>query len=391
MRILLGLDSWYPSIDGVVGTVENYHKNLASGNDCEIVVPKFGKNISSEHSDGVYYTKSVKILGLDNYVCPTPKFDAQLAKKVKNGGYDVLHAHSPFMVGEFFVKAGKKYKIPTVYTFHTKFKDEFLAVTKSKLLTAYLMHRIVRTISKFDSVIAVSGGAAETLKEYGYKGEIKVIRNGTDMQLPCAETEREYIDLVDEKFGLKGEENVFLYVGRVVAVKNIPFTLNVLKILKEKGLNFKFLIVGDGAERKHTENLVFKMGLSSNVIFTGAITDKALLQAIYVRADIYLLPSKFDNASLTIIEAASGALPSIVPKGSSISEVIKDGENGFTLDEDTEIWAEKIEELISDKQRLKNVGENARRDIYRSWADVTKELTAYYGEVIDEYKKGVNK
>ncbi len=388
MKILLGLDGWYPSVDGVVGTVENYYKNLIGDNECEIVVPEFERDHKSSegHEEGVYFTKSVKILGLDNYVCPTPRWDKHLDEKIKNGNYDILHAHSPFMIGEFFAKEGKKYHIPTVYTFHTKFRDEFLAITKSKILSKYLLHRIVRTISRFDYVFAVSDGAAATLKEYGYKGEIRVLRNGTDMRIPDKDTERAYIERVNREYGLEGVENVFLYVGRIVAVKNIPFSLNALKILKDRGVNFKFLIVGDGAERKHIQNIVDETGLTDNVIFTGSILDKSLLQALYVRSDIYLLPSTFDNASLTILEAASGGLPAIVPKGSSVSEVIKDGRNGFIVDGGSEEWADKIEKLIADKDSLKIVGENAKKEIYRSWADVTAEMAAQYEEIINEKK-----
>ena len=91
-----------------------------------------------------------------------------------------------------------------------------------------------------------------------------------------------------------------------------------------------------------------------------------------------MLPSTFDNASLTILEAASGRLPAIVPAGSSISEVIKDGKNGFIAEEKEEVWAEKIRALISDKSALKAAGENAAKTVYRSWKAVVDEVKGEY-------------
>ena len=389
MNVLLGIDNWHPNTDGVVLAVENYHKHLKNFGDCEVLVPDYkDKETYKAHGDGVYFVKSLKLPIFKGYYCPLPRIDKALEQDIKSGKYGVFHAHSPFTIGDYMAKIGKKYGIPTVYTFHTKYKDEFEARFKTKLIPNYMMRRIMKSISLFDYVFAVSKGSAETLREYGYKGEIKVIRNGTDLPRVSEEREGELISAVNDKYSLEGVENVFLYVGRLVEVKNIPFSLEIMKKLKDDGISFRFLIAGEGEEKEILEEKISALSLNGEVKLIGKIEDRDTLQGLYLRSDLFLLPSVFDNASLTIIEAASGKLPSIVPTGSSISEVIEDGENGFTEDLSVDKWTERIKELLSDKQKLATVGKNASMTVYRSWKDVADEVRGEYQRIIEEYKKG---
>ena len=389
MKVLLGIDTWYPKFDGVVIATENYCKYLNEGGESKVVVPDYkDKAEAAAHGEHAIFTKTLRLPIFKGYACPMPKFDAALEKEISDGGYDVLHAHSPFTIGEYFVKMGKKYHIPTAYTFHTKYKDEFEARFKTKIIPNYLMKRIIRTISSFDYVFAVSEGSAETLKSYGYKGDIKVIRNGTDLTSPRGREEGELIADVNEQFDLFGVPNVFLYVGRLVEVKNIPFSLEVMKRLKDGGLKFKFLIAGEGEEKELLEEKISQLDLGDEVKLIGNIENRDVLQGLYLRSDLFLLPSVFDNASLTIIEAASEKLPSIVPVGSSISEVIKDGKNGFTEELSVDKWAERIKEILIDKQKLALIGGNASRTVYRSWKDVVEEVKVEYSRIIEEYSRG---
>ncbi|MBO4323626.1 MAG: glycosyltransferase [Clostridia bacterium] len=389
MKVLLGIDTWYPKFDGVVIATENYCKYLNEGGESKVVVPDYkDKAEAAAHGEHAIFTKTLRLPIFKGYACPMPKLDRALEKEISDGGYDVLHAHSPFTIGEYFVKMGKKYHIPTAYTFHTKYKDEFEARFKTKIIPNYLMKRIIRTISSFDYVFAVSEGSAETLKSYGYKGDIKVIRNGTDLTSPRGREESELVADVNEQFDLFGVPNVFLYVGRLVEVKNIPFSLEVMKKLKDGGLKFKFLIAGEGEEKELLEEKISELDLGDEVKLIGNIENRDVLQGLYLRSDLFLLPSVFDNASLTIIEAASEKLPSIVPVGSSISEVIKDGKNGFTEELSVDKWAERIKEILIDKQKLALIGGNASRTVYRSWKDVVEEVKVEYSRIIEEYSRG---
>jgi len=391
MKILLGLDSWYPNVDGVVRTVENYAKYLSQDGECQVAVPSYDgvKTGEPDFPFEIHRTSSAGVPFLHTHKGALPAFDWNLSQSIRQGDFELLHAHSPFTMGDFFAKHGAKANVPTVFTFHTKFRDEFLSITGSEMLTKLLLAKIMKTINLFDYVVAVSDNAAATLREYGYRKPIKVIRNGTDMAVPTAEQTRSMIHKVNEEYGLAEVANVFLYVGRVVPVKNLPFSFEVLKKLKERGVDFRFLVVGggnyvsrDGDYVEEYKKQVAEMGLSDEVIFTGAVTDRAQLQAFYSRADLLLFPSVFDNASITMIEAASCALPSMVPSSSSSAETLTDMQNGFVADLDAEVWADKLQKILADKEKLAEVAVNAQKTVYRSWRDVVTEVESFYADCI---------
>ena len=249
-----------------------------------------------------------------------------------------------------------------------------------------MMHYIMKTINMCDRVLTVSEGAADVLRSYGYKKEIKVIRNGTDLTYPAdAET---LIAKVNEKHALAGQENILLSVGRIVENKRIDLVLRALQIVKARGLDFRFIIVGDGTYKDKLAALAEELGLADRVIFTGRILERDLLSGYYLRSDLFVLPSLFDTASLAPIEAAALKLPSLLTRGCSTAEIIAEDRNGYLADDSVEAWADKICRILQDKEGLARVKELCHKEVYRSWDSVCEEVYAYYEETLAQMKKG---
>lgn len=379
-NILLAVDAWYPQMGGPNVVLANYYKYLSENNEVTAAVPSYGREtderVDRETGVPVMHVRSVYIPigGFRNCV---PGLDGALRQRAKQA--DIFHAHSPFALGNYFANAAKKYDKPSIITFHTKFKDEFMRYTHSRVCTAIMMHRIMSVINKTDYVWTVSNGAAQTLREYGYKGDITIIRNGTDMTVP--ENARELVDRVNEKYGLADEENVLLFVGRVVQTKNLKLVFSALKKLNGS-VPFKMVVVGDGEGMKEYRQMVLEYGLGDRVLFVGEVTDRQFLKAFYLRADLFVFPSVFDTASLCPIEAAAFGLPTLLVKDSPTSEIIRDGFSGYAVPADADEWAERLKYILSDKSALAAVRENCRRYVYRSWKDVVAEAEAEYDKLL---------
>ena len=384
INVLEILDCYYPKFDGPTLVITSYCKSFikqGNGINPTVIVPKFPKYVDNQPFE-IFRTTSSK--GPEGYYAGLPSMDAKLAKYLKNKKIDLIHFHSPFTMGKYFVKYGKKHNIPTIFSFHTKFKEDFQRMLKTKSLVNFMMNYIMKTINKADYVWTVSNGAAEVLREYGCTKNIEVIRNGTDLTLP--ENQEEKIKLVNQTYNLENEENVFLSVGRIVENKKLDLALDAMKIVKDKGHNFKYLIVGDGPYLKDLKEKVKKLNLENEVIFTGKIMDRDFLSAHYLRSDLFIFPSTFDTASLAPIEAAALKLPSIMTRGCSTAEIITENVNGFLADETPESWAEKICEIINDKEKLKTVKEATYAQVYKSWDQVAEEVSKRYREIIEDYK-----
>ena len=141
-------------------------------------------------------------------------------------------------MGRFAIKIGKKYKIPVIATLHTQYHLDFERTLKgNKALIKFMVNFISKVYKKADSVWTVSDKACEFLRDYGYKGKIEVVRNGTEYVYP--ENDIELIERVNKLHNLYGQKNVFVFVGRMAWYKNIGMICDALKKVKESGKDFK--------------------------------------------------------------------------------------------------------------------------------------------------------
>ncbi len=382
MKILVVLDSFYPNVDGpieVVVSVARKFKEKGLG-DMELLVPAYPEKAEAE---GVTVHRC-RSFPAGEYRGAVPAFDAKVKKLIAKGGYDIIHLHSPFTLGRYAMKYGRKHGIPVIFTMHTKFRDEFERRLKSRVLQNFMMNYIMKCINGCDVVTTVSQGTVDTLGEYGYKNtdKVKVIRNAASMTP----------DVADPQTTRKIREEInpdgcftFAYVGRLAQTKNIPFSLQALAEAKKRGCKpFKFVLVGSGDYGKTLKRLAEEYGLKDNVVFTGKITDKKLLANYYAACDALLFPSMFDNASIVILEAAANSLPVATLKNSCSAEKIKDGESGFVWENDVNVWAENIVRLVENPQLAKSAGEGALRDVYVGWDNIAEEYYKLYREISGE-------
>jgi len=386
LKIAETLDTFYPGIDGPTSVVKNYAYYLDKFNDCKVLVPKADKKLKYKDEQPFEVKRCLSWPGFEGYRNAMPWFDSEFKKYFKEQSFDIIHAHSPLNMGKFSVEFGKKHNIPVIVTLHTKFKDDFERFLKGfKPLVAFMMHRIMHVINNADSVWTVNDASRKVLRDYGYKGDIVVVRNGTDYTYP--ENADELIEKVNEIHSLKDKKNVFLFVGRIALYKNLKLLIDALKIIKDAGEDFTMIFVGGGFDIDELKSYATKNDLDDKIIFTGPIRDRELLQGYYLRSDLFLFPSTFDTSSLVPIEASAHKLPVVLIEGSDTAENITDNYNGFLAKETPTDFANKILEVISNKKILKEVGETASKTVYRSWEQVSNEVYENYLKVIKDYKE----
>ncbi|MBO4251410.1 MAG: glycosyltransferase [Clostridia bacterium] len=384
MKILEVLDCYYPKFDGPCLVITSYSNSMLKMKDTivKVAVPKFPKYKDNQKFT-VFRTKSIP--SAEGYRCALPGLDSKLKRFLKENEFDIIHIHSPFTMCAYFTKYGKKHNIPTIFTFHTKYRDDFERDLKLKCLQNFMMKYILKNMNRADHVWTVSDGAKECLREYGYKKPIKVIRNGTDLVYP--DNAEKLIDKINEKYGFDKDETVFLSVGRIVENKNLQLALSALKMVAEDGFRFKYMIVGSGNYENELKESVEKYGLRDQVIFTGKILDREELSAHYLRSDLFIFPSTFDTASLAPIEAAAMKLPTLMNEGCATAEIIENNINGYLAEETTVAWANRIEEIIKNKDKLKKMKDAAYKGVYRTWDSVAEEVVENYKEIVKNHKK----
>ena len=386
-KITIGLfiDTFFPMIDGVTMVVDNYATRLTKYANVIVFAPEYPK---AQYDDSkflykVVRCKSVKMPIID-YSLPMPKIDKKFMHELNNTKLDIVHIHSPFTIGKIGVEYAKKNNVPAIATMHSQYKKDFLRAVKFEPLANLLTKVIIRQYNKCDECWAVNSEIAKIYyEEYKYKKLPKVMGNATDMKL--VENMEQAKKLINEKYNISPDEEVFLFVGRINNLKNVFLIANSLKILKEKyNPKFKMLFVGSGQDEDELKSIIDKNNMNQDIIMCGKISDRELLANIYARADLFLFPSLYDASSIVQIEAASQKTPTLFVEGAATTATITENVNGFISQNNEEDFAEKINEIINNKALYDSVCENVYKDIYINWDSQVSKVFDSYMEIISE-------
>ena len=386
LKIGMFMDSFYPDINGVILVMENLLRCMSEYADVTLVVPKTG----SEKDDKNYPFKiirvdSVPLLKTGYRLGMVDLEYAKLKRKFKKLDFDIIHIHSPFALGRLGVRVAREKKIPVVATMHTRWEFELKKYLKSNKIASMGVKHLIKTYNKCDKCIALNKALMKVYRDYGYTGEFELINNGTDLE--TVKDKKKALDLVNKEYNIGKNETVFLFVGRIISVKNIYFILDTLKELKSRGKKFKMLFVGSGPDFNELKSRIHKYDMEDCVVMTGKILDRELLKAIYYRATLFLFPSLFDSSSLVQIEAASQETPTIFIEGSVTSDTVENNINGFTEKEDVELFANRIEEILNNKELYEKVQKGAKNDLAKPWSEIAKETYKFYLKMIEENEK----
>ena len=388
-KITIGLfnDSFYPMIDGVISVVDNYARRLAKYANVIVFAPSSDPNYDdSKLPYKVVRCKAFKMHIID-YYCPIPFFDRKFKKELENSNLDIVHIHSPFFVGKAGLKYAKKHNVPVIGSMHSQFKQDFKRAVKFNWLVNILNNDTIKVFNKCDECWAVGSETARIFHEdYGYKTMPRVMENATEMQpVKDVKEARKYIN---EKYNIKDDEKVFLFVGRITILKNIMLVAEAIKLLKEKKPNYKFkmLFVGNGSDEKYLNSYMKENNLEDTIIMCGRVSDRDILAKYFCRADLFVFPSVYDTSAIVRIEAASQSTPGVFLEGTATATTINENVNGYITKDGAVNLANKIDEIMNDKKLYDEVCKNALKDLYINWDDKVKEVYDLYLKMIEERK-----
>jgi 1,2-diacylglycerol 3-alpha-glucosyltransferase len=385
-RILVGqyIDSYLPTIDGVTVTVQNYARWLNQDHfPCYVATAKARRGYVDHEPYQIIRYNSVAVAARQSYRIGIPRLDREFVISQQDLCPNLVHAHSPFGAGNEALRLARQLKIPLIATFHSKFYDDILQATKSRLLAEAGVSLIVDFYNHADHVWTVNEGTAQTLREYGYKKAIEIMPNGTDFIFP--EDTDAARRTVERRYALHPDDKVLLFVGQHVLQKNLLLLLEAVGMYARQGGRFKLLMVGDGYARQQLAEKARELGLAERVIFAGLVPDRAELSAIYLRSDVFTFPSVYDNAPLVVREAAMAGCPSILIAGSNAAENAEDGVNAYLCQNNAESLCRSIAQALEHDDLRRAIGQRARQTIGQPWQDVIKLVAARYKDIIANF------
>jgi len=298
---------------------------------------------------------------LKRAICPLNDFLAfiEIIKLIKKIKPDIIHLNSSkiSILGSIATKMCFMFHITcyVIYTVHGWVFNEPLPKWKkffykyAEKFTASFKNKII-CVSEFDRQIAIQQKIAPEKKLITIHNGIKPV----DF-LPKQEALQK---LMPNTYNLKPNTQIIGTIGNFYKTKGFKYLIKATKLLIDKGLKIKIIIIGEGEERKNLEKLIKQNNLSNNFILTGKINNAAQLLPAF---DIYVCSSVKEGLSYTIIEAMQAGLPIVATKVGGNPELIEDNKTGLLVEaKNPQMLAEKINRLTNNPKLSQELGEQAK-------------------------------
>lgn len=209
---------------------------------------------------------------------------------------------------------------------------------------------------------------------------VKYIPNGVDIEKFKPKVDLKYE--LRSQFQIPPDKIVFLWIGRLVGIKNPKKLIKVFSIMNRMNNNLFLVIRGDGILKKYLMKFSRSLNLE-NILFLGRV-DEEKLPYLYSCADNYIMTSKYEGLPLTLLEAMASGIPCIVSDIPNL-KIVEDAKCGIVVDfSNEEAAAQKIMEYIK-----KDNSEHARNA--RKYAEENLDWSKIAGNYLKEFETINNK
>lgn len=297
---------------------------------------------------------------------------------VRNFNPDILHITGPSDVGQLGPLIAHRLRIPLAASWHTNIHEyaeqrtvamlPWLPSNFLKMLGPGIRQASLHATLRFYKIARMLFAPNPELIELLEKGTGKPcypMPRGVDTALFSPQRR----DRSDHMF-------VLGYVGRLTAEKNIRFLAELEQALQQAGnLNFRFLIVGQGAEAAWLKAKMWRAD------FPGVLRGEALARA-YANMDAFVFPSRTDTYGNVVLEALASGVPAIVTNSGGPRFIVRPGETGFVANNLPE-FVQHIQTLAGHPDKLDRMRAAARAHaLTASWDNVFKSVYSRYSQCL---------
>ncbi|MCG0278629.1 MAG: glycosyltransferase family 4 protein [Thermanaeromonas sp.] len=383
MHIAIFSDSYRPYRSGVVRSIETFARELRKkGHKVYIFAPSYGQK---EKEEDVFRFPSFRAPNFKEFAVAIP-WAPGLKDTLKRLEVELVHVHSPFLLGQLGARAALKLGLPLVCTYHTLYEQY---IHYFPLAPAWASSWVRRYTIWFCNhchlVIAPSPEIASFLQNSGIRTRVEVLPTGVDI----SSYERADPTWLRSYTGLGEKDIILLYVGRLGKEKNLEFLLRSFALIRASLSQSHLVLVGSGPWEKRLRAEVEKLGIEEAVHFLGAFPFEEMPN-IYRGADLFVFSSMTETQGLVIAEAKAAGLPVVAVSAYGVKAMVQDGVDGFLVPPDEKLFAKAVKDIISNEEIRQIMSVRARENVRQfSSASMAQRLATFYEELIAGNKKRV--
>ena len=292
-----------------------------------------------------------------------------LPRAIRKLNLDVFHGPNHYLP--------QRGRTPQIITYH----DIAEAVTGEGGESIRQRSSAKKYLARADGLIALSECTISDLKGVSeLPCDAKVIYQGSHIR-------QDYSSILDVMISLQSRLNITsryaLFVGSLVARKNLPLLLRAFQILiptLEPGFRLVLAGAADNSEAQKLKVMCQNFGISDRVSFTGYLSNEELA-ALYRGASVFVLPSRYEGFGMILLEAMAAGVPIVSTAVGALPEVLGDAGILVPPDDPVAMAAAVGRILGSESLRIELIAKGRIRQAMFSWKTTAEQTLAMYRRV----------
>jgi glycosyltransferase involved in cell wall biosynthesis len=289
----------------------------------------------------------------------------RLAALIRNERPHILHTHTAkagAIARAAALIAGRARPPVVLHTFHGHVLKGYFDTGRTAVF-----RQVERTLARAsDVLVAVSPEVRDELVELGVapREKFAVVRLGIPLEerLGDGTADSDYRRL----YGIGKEAFVVGWVGRMTGVKDTGAVLEIVRAIRERGVDAVLCMVGDGPDRERLEQLAHDLGIARECFFVGYQPDVA---GYYRLFDAFVLPSVNEGTPVSAIEALASGTPVVANRVGGVPDVVRDAVDGYLVEPgDVEGAATGLATLAAHPELRRKLGEAGRARVLERYS-----------------------
>jgi glycosyltransferase involved in cell wall biosynthesis len=290
--------------------------------------------------------------------------------------FDIIHSQLPFIhSNRVCSKYAEAHDIPYFYNQHGVFdpiKLKYRAIKKRLYLELFE----IPVCRRADVLIALTEHERATYKRLGLWNRVEIVPNGIDLEASDA------LEWPFPGFHVRDGAPLVLFMGRLHPLKGADLAVEAFLQARSASPNARLVMAGPDEHglSRSLERKVRADDAEDAVLFAGSVSGDAKA-ALLARADVFLLPTKTEGFSISILEAMAAGCAVLTTPGAYFPELESSGA-GWIVERDPNQLAMRLSMLLSDPAKRTDMSLRGRRLVAEryTWDAVVDALESLYRE-----------
>jgi glycosyltransferase involved in cell wall biosynthesis len=368
MRIAFVYDTVYPeSKGGVEKRVWELARRLVRrGHQVHLLVPKAWEGPDQLVREGVVLHGVCRARQLytskgRRAVWPAIAHSVGVFRHLRRERYDLVDCQIPAHLGALAAWGRTRRRSVTklVVTWHEAWDRGWL---EEMGMLGHIGRRVERFVARLPAThMTVSQHTADMLAALGRQAEA-IISSGVELSRDRAAT---------------SASSDVLFVGRLVPTKNLGLLIEATRVLVDRGICPRVLVVGDGPHRSTWQSQIERLGLNECIELVGTVETESDVVGLLESAKLLAVPSLREGYGMIVLEAAAHGVPVVTvdyPRNAA-RHLVNDGVTGLSVPPEPSAFADALQTLLEDEARRAGMARRAIETARRATWDIAVEDT----------------